>query len=412
MANFLKTSTFYYTLFGAAFGFCFPVCSILLDMLVFKNLSFSLHNIVYVHTINYLHFVIDTAPFFLGLAFGIAGWKQDNIVDYHKKLQLSREIVLTTLKENEGLIKEQNIFLEKTVGTRTFELQESNEELKQVVEELHATLELINRQKAELDASNKNITASIRYALTIQHATLPNHNQMQTVFKDYLLIFLPKDIVSGDFYWIYQIRQQNKLMTFVAVIDCTGHGVPGAFMAMISYSMMNEIVKTQQNYEPNHVLNLLDMTSQQTFNSLQDNEIHGNTDLVFLKIVEENSQHKVVFATTRRPLYVFRKNTQMLEIIKKDKPVVEVANQQEEDKFVNQELFVQTDDALYLFTDGFTDQNNEARQRFGTNKLENLLQNIGTLDMKDQKNELLKELENHKKDSAQRDDITVLGIKF
>jgi serine phosphatase RsbU (regulator of sigma subunit) len=412
MSNFFKSSTFYYTLFGAGFGFCFPICSILLDMLVFKNLPFSFHQIIYVHTSNYLHFVIDTAPFFLGLAFGVAGWKQDNIIDYHKKLQLSRERVLTTLKENEVLIKEQNIFLEKTVGIRTFELQESNEELKQVVEELHATLELINRQKAELDASNKNITASIRYALTIQHATLPNQNQMQIVFKDYLLIFLPKDIVSGDFYWIYQIRKENKLTTFVAVIDCTGHGVPGAFMAMISYSMMNEIVKTQQNYEPNKVLGLLVSTSQQTFNSLEDNEIHGNTDIVFLKLEEETKQHKAVFATTRRPLYLFRKSTQMLEVLRKDKTFAEAAKFQEEDKFANQEVWLQEDDVLYLFTDGFTDQNNAARQRFGTNKLENLLQNIGTLDIKEQRNELLKELEKHKKEEAQRDDITVLGIKF
>ncbi len=404
------TNKLSYTLFGAAFGFCFPIFSILLDMLVFKGLAFSFANVAYVHTVNYLHFVIDTAPFFLGLAFGVAGWKQDNLLAYHQKLQVSREKVLTTLRENEKLIREQNLFLEQTVDYRTEELASSNEELKQIVEELNSTLELVNQQKLELNQKNNNITANIRYALSIQQATLPTHTQLKTLFVDYLLIFLPKDIVSGDFYWVYQPPKQvdKQEVTFLSVIDCTGHGVSGAFMAMMSYCLLNEIVKTQQNEDPATILTELHQSFKQIFNASIDQTLHGNADLVFCKLTKEKESNPtntlLSFASTRRPVFVFRQQTEQIEKIKKEKD-------SHKHHFTNQTVDLQSADVLYLFTDGFADQHNAALDRFGTSRLETLLQTIGKLPLKEQKQILLQELETYKTEVHQRDDITALGIR-
>ena len=250
-------------------------------------------------------------------------------------------------------------------------------------------------------AKNEHILGSIRYAERIQQAILPPPETIKEFFPESFVIFKPKDIVSGDFYWFKNIDKQS----YIAVIDCTGHGVPGAFMSMIGNTLLNEIVR--QYHDPATILEELHIGIRVALK--QDNNINDDGMDVVMCLIEPLSR-KVMCAAAKRPLWHVHKNG--LEELKGDRKSIGGRQKEERRIFINYEFKAAIGDMIYLSSDGFADQNNPNRIKFSSEKLKTMLQNVYTMRAEAQKLQILQTLQKHQQDQAQRDDITLIGIKL
>ncbi len=257
-------------------------------------------------------------------------------------------------------------------------------------------------QKKELEISNKNIRDSINYASRIQNAILPNHHLFENNFSDYFIFFKPKDIVSGDFYWA---KKMNEFIIFVSV-DCTGHGVPGAFVSMLGASLLNEIVK-KKDIKANEILNLL---RERLKNSLKQKGVDSNEtkDGMDLALCVINTKTKVLqFSGANNPLYLLR-NNELIEF-KGDRQPIGIYIK--EKPFTNHIFQLKKNDNLYTFSDGYVDQfGGEKGRKFMKKRFKNLLLNIQNKGMAEQKQILDKTLENWKGNLRQIDDVIIIGV--
>ncbi|SFF41423.1 7TM diverse intracellular signaling domain-containing protein [Thermoflexibacter ruber] len=301
-------------------------------------------------------------------------------------------------------LQKANAALETKVEARTQQLKEANEELAQNFEELKANLELINQQNKEIKAQHFSITSSINYAKTIQQSVLPNFDNIQTHFSDSFLIFKPKDIVSGDFYYFNQ--KGNKI--FLAAADCTGHGVPGAFMSLIGYKTLNAIIEVHQITEPAHILKSLDIGIRQVLRQGEDSKSRDGMDIAL--VVIEKEQKQIKFAGAKNPL-VYMLNGQM-EVVSGDKYSIGGS----ENSSFNQTTvhFSEKDNfSFYLFSDGYQDQfGGEANKKLMKRHFRELLFQIKGLSMQEQGNLLQEWHEAWKGNLAQTDDILVMGFRL
>ncbi len=263
----------------------------------------------------------------------------------------------------------------------------------------------IEEQRDALDLQNQKINASIQYAQNIQRAILPVRNQIKNLFESFI-IYRPKDIVSGDFYWFTKVKD----IVFLAAVDCTGHGVPGAFMSMIGSSHLNEIVLEKQVTEPAKILSLL---NEKIIESLRQDETENNDgmDVCFISI--DLKSNKITFSGAKRPLFIFKNKTSEFDEIKGDRISIGGAKKKKDDeKFNNHIINAEKGDILFLSSDGLTDQNNLERKRFGSNRLKEVILNNISESMDKQKEIIEKELNDFQQDEEQRDDITLIGIKI
>lgn len=263
----------------------------------------------------------------------------------------------------------------------------------------------IEEQRDTLDLQNQKINASIQYAQNIQRAILPVRNQIKNLFESFI-IYRPKDIVSGDFYWFTKVKDT----AFLAAVDCTGHGVPGAFMSMIGSSHLNEIVLEKQVTEPAKILSLL---NEKIVESLRQDETENNDgmDVCFISI--DLKSNKITFSGAKRPLFIFKNKTSEFDEIKGDRISIGGAKKKKDDeKFNNHIINAEKGDILFLSSDGLTDQNNLERKRFGSNRLKEIILNNISEPMDKQKEIIEKELDDFQQDEEQRDDITLIGIKI
>ena len=272
----------------------------------------------------------------------------------------------------------------------------------------------IRDQKAYIEEANENlkssyhqITDSIRYAKTIQHAILPNPQIMKEFVDDYFILFEPKDIVSGDFYWVSKV--QNRL--YLAVIDCTGHGVPGAFMSMIGNTLLNKIIS--ENSSSNPAL-ILDKLNKEVIKNLQQEQSANNDgmDMAFCMLEKmPNNQTKVVFCGAKRPLYLINhKEGRLVEVQGNRKSIGGIRARK--GNFSESDCILDAGTVMYLTTDGYADQNNVARKKIGSLRLKELLAENCHLTMKNQHQILSRFLEMHAQNTNQRDDITIIGVKL
>jgi len=272
----------------------------------------------------------------------------------------------------------------------------------------------IKKQKNTVDRQNKNIKASIRYAETIQQAILPDVSLIDQCFESFL-IFRPKDIVSGDFYWLSKSGsyKSDKGSFFIAVIDCTGHGVPGAFMSMIGNSLLNEMVNERKIQNPDEILELLNKDIRKSLRQDQTDNNDG-MDLILCRFDKLNSDGmKLTFAGAKRPLYIIHKDNPELIKLKGDrKSIGGIEDAKNKVRFKNHEVHLKKGDCLYLSTDGIIDQNGPDRRRFGSSRLESLLSDCYKLSIKEQEEVINKELSNFMQSEEQRDDITLLGLRI
>ena len=267
-------------------------------------------------------------------------------------------------------------------------------------------IETENKQLRKYDLEHKDIDDSIKYAKQIQNALLPKESFIKQYFPESFLINMPKNIVSGDFYWISQL--DDKII--VAVGDCTGHGVPAALISMVGYEKLNNIVNKSGVTVPAEILSRLNFEIQELFNN-EDKEttIRDGMDIAICSIDKTNNT--LIFAGAKRPLFYIRNNE--LEIIKGDRKCIGDVGAESGKDFTNHIIPLDSLNCIYLFTDGFIDQFGEAfGKKFLTKRFKNLLAKIQSLSMKVQKEVLLTTLHEWKCDEEQTDDICVLGLRF
>ncbi|MGB0522027.1 MAG: GAF domain-containing SpoIIE family protein phosphatase, partial [Flammeovirgaceae bacterium] len=259
-----------------------------------------------------------------------------------------------------------------------------------------------------IKSKNKDIMDSLRYAETIQKSVLPIASNINQHLSEHFVIFKPKDVVSGDFYWFTHIEGR----TFAAVVDCTGHGVPGAFMSLIGHELLDVIVTRERVFDPAKILELMHAGVRSVLQ--QDNQMNNDgmdVGLVMIETKRNQSPYKVTFAGAKRPLFYYAVETGFDEL-KGDRKSVGGWQKDQFVTFTNHELDLPSGSILYLSSDGFVDQHSLENKKYGTKKLRKVLHNICTLEMKLQEECLLNELHTHQSSQTQRDDITLFGLKL
>ena len=255
----------------------------------------------------------------------------------------------------------------------------------------------------EIESKNTLITDSIRYAESIQNAILPDKEFMKKEMPEHFVLFKPKDIVSGDFYWVKKIR--NFLI--IAAVDCTGHGVPGAFMSMLGTSFLNETVSKAKFDKANEILERLrKMVKISLKQTGKDIEQRDGMDMALCILDLDNKEMQ--YAGAYNPLYLIR-NGELIEYKADRQPI---GFHYVEKEFTNHVIRLQEGDAIYIFSDGFYDQlGGELNKKFLSKNFKSLLLEINKESMDQQKDLLEKTLREWMKNMEQIDDILVMGIR-
>ncbi len=286
------------------------------------------------------------------------------------------------------LIREKRI-LEQKVNERTIEIRKQKTE--------------IENQKDIIEQKNIDITDSIKYAKRIQDAILPSLQVIKDNLKDSFVLYLPKDIVSGDFYWV---KEKNESLVIIAA-DCTGHGVPGAFMSMLGISFLNEIVENDNITSPEKILNSL---RENVITALRQRGLETESkDGMDMAVCSYNRKLKrLSFAGANNPLYIVRNK----ELIQTRGNRMPVAIHIKMDDFTKYDIPIETGDSLYMFSDGYADQFGGPKgKKFKNKKFKQLLVDIQDENMITQKEILNKTITEWRGELEQIDDIVVLGFK-
>lgn len=251
---------------------------------------------------------------------------------------------------------------------------------------------------------NKEITDSIRYAKYIQEAMLPTSERIAHAFSDSFILYLPKDIISGDFYWFKDLGSIKML----GVADCTGHGVPGAFLSIIGNELLSLFAESLGDMNPGELLELIDRRIAQSLNQ-ESNQISDGMDIALLSYNPEEGT--INYAGAYRPLIKIRNNE--LTVLKATRSSVGGYSQKQTKRFTNTQFEALTGDCYYMFSDGFQDQfGGQKKKRFMSRRLHNLLHEIHHLPMEQQKKKLLQTYLNWKGTEEQVDDISFVGFKI
>lgn len=263
-------------------------------------------------------------------------------------------------------------------------------------------------ERQKVSDHNRNMVASIQYAQKIQNAVLPDERRMEEVLgEQHFVFFRPKDIVSGDFYWC----QRTDAGLFVAVVDCTGHGVPGAFMSLIGHNLLNQIVIEQGITDPGRILAELNQAVREALRqTAEGSESADGMDVCLCRILDS----EVLYAGAKRPLYVLRPAATgySLEEIKGDRQAIGGRQRVDNPVFHTHSIETTPEMLLYLSSDGFVDQPDERRRPFDSGRFKRLLMEIAPKQMKAQNELLAEELDNFRGEAPARDDITVLGLRL
>lgn len=267
------------------------------------------------------------------------------------------------------------------------------------------TNKLLEEQNAIISEKNKDISDSINYAKKIQEAIFPSDVEIAKVFPKHFILSLPKDVVSGDFYWF---TQADNLKIFV-VADCTGHGVPGAFMSMIGNTLLNQIVVERKILRPDLILNEL---RKEIIKSLKQGEDSKSRDGMDLSLICLNSETNVLqVACANNPVWIIKEDGALLEIKPDKQPIGYVSSTPQE--FSLNTIQLQKGDIVYQFSDGYADQfGGEKGKKFKYNQLKELLLNMKGFEMAQQLETLSSSFEKWKGSLVQIDDVLVTGIKI
>ena len=356
----------------------------------------------------YIAAVIQILIFSIGLA---RKMRQD---EEEKKRTQKR--IIDQLKENEKLKDQVNRELEQKVQERTREINEQKDEIESQRDEIEAQRDLLFIQKKE-------ITDSIGYAQRIQTAILPHSSYLDRIIPEYFVLYKPRDIVSGDFYWIKEVGSS----LVIVVADCTGHGVPGAFMSMLGITLLNELFVEGEQNQPAGILEQL--RSKVKAMLVQEGHITDQKDGMDMAMAVINRETKELqFAGAYNPLYLVRDrkefngkepgeetafpgNGSLLFELKGDRQPIGI--HWEETGFRNQVVELREKDTVYVFSDGYLDQyGGERRKKFKSRQFKELLLRIHSEPMEKQKQILDRTFETWRGNIEQIDDICVVGIRI
>lgn len=275
---------------------------------------------------------------------------------------------------------------------------------KKLLKDKEQALDLIERQKVELEIRDKDITDSLNYAQRIQEALLPSEAYFRKYIKDSFIFFKPKDIVSGDFYWIGE--KGDKI--FVVTADCTGHGVPGALMSMIGLEIIEKTVNEDNIEIPAQILSVLNKDLEKTFSREKNigTIIRDGMDIGLCVIDIERK--KIEYSGAFIPLYLIRDNT-LIEI-KGDKLIIGM--NPSDIPYASHKLDLLEDDIFYMFSDGYVDQfGGSENKKFMYRRFRYLLMTIHRFPVNDQKAILDDNIRTWMKENIQIDDLTVIGFR-
>ena len=290
------------------------------------------------------------------------------------------------VKWREARLREEKKILEEKVEKRTIEVVEKSE---------------------ELEKAYNHIKSSIVYAQRIQNAILPTDKAIKDSFPNSFVYFKPRDIVSGDFYWL----EKTAETILFAAIDCTGHGVPGAFVSMVGHNLLNQSVRKHNLTKPSDILNDLDNEVKNTLQTSDETSVKDGMDLALCSFCKEKMQ--LQYAGAHNPLYLVRDGE--LIVYKANRFAIGYKDKDEGKRdFTNHVIDIREGDTIYLFSDGYIDQfGGELGRKFMSKKFKQLLIAINNLSLEKQKEELEKVMSNWMSDlHKQIDDILVFGIRF
>lgn len=289
------------------------------------------------------------------------------------------------VKVRERNLRKENIILEKKVAERT---------------------EIISKQKDEIEKKNNVIIDSIEYAKNIQQSILPGNDDLTRVFSKHFVLYRPKDIVSGDFYWMHE----NNERILIAVADCTGHGVPGAFMSIMGYNLLNETINEKPKAAPAEMLNIL---NSKVLNSLKqhDKSTSAKYGMDIALVSVDKTKTQLEFAGAHNSLLIFR-GEECIQL-KADRLSVGSLIREETGSFTNHAITVQKNDMLYMYSDGYVDQTGGPdNKKFFATPFRELLQSISHMEEHRQAEILDETIVKWRGPKSQIDDILVIGIRI
>jgi len=338
-----------------------------------------------------------------------------------KQRKLAQEKLVKQLKKNEKLKDKVNRELEEKVQKRTEKINDQKEEIESQLEEIETQRDELMDQRDMVTAQKEEITDSINYAQRIQQAVLPDQAFLDEVMPEYFVLFKPRDIVSGDFYWVREIK--NFLVVVAA--DCTGHGVPGAFMSMLGISFLNEQIGKSRFDMPGEILDRVRKKVKQTLAQTGESQEQKDGMDMAIAIFDKESK-ELQFAGAFNPLYLVREG-------KKDKDLGKYASLEEgglhlyeikgdrqpigvyykETEFSTTIIQLLENDTIYLFSDGYADQMGGPRgKKYMSRTFKKSLLSIQKMPMPEQKLYLDKTIEDWRNGYEQVDDILVMGIRL
>ncbi|GEM_PF-3691695 len=291
------------------------------------------------------------------------------------------------------------------IESQNEELLQQNEQISRQRDELERQRQLTQSKKEELHNKDSELIREGQYARRIQSSLLMSTRTLRQLFRGHFLFFQPRDMVSGDFYWV---RQKNDQIAF-AVVGCTGHGVPGAFMSMLGMSFLNEAAAGMEHFQAGELLNRL---RHKVAHALQqeDPAEDDHDKLEVALCVWDLPGHRLQFAGSQRPLYLYRQG-ELIEFLPDD---ISIARQtQLEESFQSRVLDLQPQDMIYLFTRGLYRQKSQDRQQeMGLERLRGLLSEVHQLPAHQQKEKVVEYWENWKGEAPQHADVLLMGMRF
>lgn len=304
-------------------------------------------------------------------------------------------------KDEIGQLSQSFHDMQHSIKNLVDELKDINHNLEEkVIERTHE----IQHQKEMVEEKNREIVDSINYALRLQQAIIPPAEKIKEKFPDSFVLFKPKDIVSGDFYWM----DVKGGVVSLAVADCTGHGVPGAMVSVVGANSLNRCVKEFGLKKPSSVLDKLRELIVETF-EMSNHEVKDGMDISYISFDIE--KQKATWSGANNPLWILRKDAMEIEEIKADKQPI--GKFEHSKPFSNHEIDLQKGDCLYLFTDGFADQfGGEKGKKLKAAAMRDLFISLKGVPMENQKIKINEAFENWKNFLEQVDDVCVMGIRF
>lgn len=290
--------------------------------------------------------------------------------------------------------------------------KKANALLEQQAEEINLQKHEIEQKSMLLEQKNIETEQSIQYAKRIQHAILPPHSEISKYLKDYFILYKSKDIVSGDFYFFSDKHAKDGVI-HIASVDCTGHGVPGAFMSVIGHEKLNDAVSHTK--EPSKILSELNKGVRTALRqSSEDSSSRDGMDLSLCSLPTkmDGDEISISYAGANRPLWIVRKDAEQLEEIKATKLAIGGFTE-EQQEFEQHQVTLKKGDTIYLFSDGYADQfGGVKKKKLMTGKFKDIIMNVQTLGLQDQKEYLDNFITGWMDGLEQVDDILVIGIKL